>query len=310
MEISLDDKVKQWVEKEGYPLEFSTAHKFKKRRFSVEQSYFAKDKDGKAREVDVLATKNIPIGRSFLRIKHVVECKWSKDKPWVLFKDEKRFATSALAAQLISSSAGQAITWAAAGSEEFKDLDMFKEDGFSFSGRQAFSKGNDLFYQAVQGVVSNCLNIARYYDEYDFKPEDRMLAVITLPMIVVDGSLYEATYDSEGDELKLESITHTRLRWKGNEGRQLNTVIDVVTSDYLDTFLDNREKELEVLISCFAETLQQLIQCFQEKTVKHLVVTEGPRGISGRPMVLRLLNEISTPNNKLHADASDDAPVS
>ena len=92
MEISLDEKVKRWVEKEGYPLEFSTAHKFKKRRFSVEQSYFAKDENGKAREVDVLATANVPIGRSFLRIKHVVECKWSKDKPWVLFKDEKRFA--------------------------------------------------------------------------------------------------------------------------------------------------------------------------------------------------------------------------
>lgn len=36
MEISLDDKVKQWVDMEGYPLEFSTAHKFKKRKFSVE----------------------------------------------------------------------------------------------------------------------------------------------------------------------------------------------------------------------------------------------------------------------------------
>ena len=94
MEISLDEKVKRWVEKEGDPLEFSTAHKFKKRRFSVEQSYFAKDENGKAREVDVLATANVPIGRSFLRIKHVVECKWSKDKPWVLFKDEKRFGGS------------------------------------------------------------------------------------------------------------------------------------------------------------------------------------------------------------------------
>ncbi|MCM5511633.1 hypothetical protein [Vibrio sp. SCSIO 43169] len=302
----MDNKVKQWVEKEGYPLEFSTAHKFKKRRFSVEQSYFAKDKDGKAREVDVLATANLPIGHSFLRVKHVVECKWSKDKPWVLFRDEKRFATSALAAQLISSSAGQAVAWVAAGSEQFKGLNMFKEDGFSFSGRQAFSKGNDLFYQAIQGVVSNCLNIARHYDEYDLKPEEHMLAVIVLPMIVVDGSLFEATYDSGGDELKLQSINHTRLRWKGNEGRQLNTVIDVVTSDYLDTFLDEREKELEILINCFGETLQQLIQCFQEKTDKHLVVSDGPRGISGRPKLLCLLNEIK----KLHEGTSDDVEMS
>lgn len=295
MDIALNDKVTQWVKMEGYPLEFSTAHKFKKRKFSVEQSYFAKDIDGKAREVDVLATANYPIGRSFLRIKHVVECKWSKDKPWVLFKDEKRFARSALAAQLISSSAGQAIAWLAAGSDEFKNLDIFREVGFSFSGRQAFSKGNDLFYQAVQGVVSNCLNITRSYDDYEFKPEDHLLAVIALPVIVVDGSLFEATYASDSDELKLESITHARLRWKGNEGRQLNTIIDIVTSDYLDTFLENREKELNVLMSCFGRNLAQLIQCFQEKTEKYLVITEGARGISGRPKLLQQLKEISVP---------------
>jgi len=308
METALDDKVKQWVEMEGYPLEFSTAHKFKKRKFSVEQSYFAKDKDGKVREVDVLATVNYPVGRSFLRIKHVVECKWSKDKPWVLFKDEKRFVTSALAAQLISSSAGQAIAWVAAGSEEFQSLDMFREQGFSFSGRQAFSKGNDLFYQAVQGVVSNCLNITRAYDDYEFKPEDHLLAVIALPVIVIDGSLFEATYASDSDELKLENISHARLRWAGNEGRQLNTIIDIVTSDYLDTFLDNREKELKVLMNCFGKTLVQLIQCFQEKTEKYLVITEGPRGISGRPKLLRQLNEVSM-SNKLSSDVSD-GPVS
>jgi hypothetical protein len=305
----LDDKVKQWVEHEGYPLEFSTAHKFKKRKFSVEQSYFTKDKSGKVREVDVLATVNVPIDQSFLRIKHVVECKWSKDKPWVLFKDEKRFATSALAAQLISSSAGQALTWAAAGDQKFLGLELFKETGFSFSGRQVFSKGNDLFYQAVQGVVSNCLSIVQSYDEYNFQPHERMLAVITLPMIVVDGSLFEATYDAESDELKLNSITHARLRWQGNEGRRLNTVVDIVTADYLDLFLATREKEVDVLIGCFGESLEQLIKCFQGKTEKHLVISQGARGISGIPKVLRQLKEISATNKNLHSGASDDAPM-
>lgn len=155
---------------------------------------------------------------------------------------------------------------------------MFREEGFSFSGRQTFSKGNDLFYQAVQGVVSNCLNITRTYDEYEFKLEDHLLAVIALPVIVIEGRLCEATYASDSDELKLENISHARLRWAENEGRQLNTIIDIVTSDYLDTFLDNREKELKVLMSCFGKTLAQLIQCFQEKTEKYLVITEGQGG--------------------------------
>lgn len=96
----LDEKIKDWIKKEGYPLEFSVAHDFKKRGFSVEQSHFVKDSEGKIREVDVLATQNILVGNSILRILHVVECKWSKDKPWILFADEKRYASTALAAQL------------------------------------------------------------------------------------------------------------------------------------------------------------------------------------------------------------------
>ena len=147
MEISLDEKVKRWVEKEGYPLEFSTAHKFKKRRFSVEQSYFAKDENGKAREVDVLATANVPIGRSFLRIKHVVECKWSKDKPWVLFKDEKRFATSALAAQLISSSAGPPLAM-----RNLKSWACLRGRDFLFQGDKPFQKVMTFFTKLFRGL--------------------------------------------------------------------------------------------------------------------------------------------------------------
>ncbi len=298
----MDDKVKEWVEREGYPLEFSTAHKFKNKKFSVEQGSFVKDKSGKAREIDVLATMNIPYGKSFLRIKQVVECKWSKDKPWVLFKDEARFAPSALVAQLISSVAGQALTWTTAGNEDLRKLDMFMGTGFCFSGRQAFSKGNDLFYQAVQGVVSNCINVVREYDEYNFKPDVSMLAVIAMPIIVISGDLFEATYDSQGDELKLNRITHARLRWTGNEERHLNTVVDIVTSEYLDEFLDTRRLELEILAKCLGGALQQLIKCFKYKTREFLVITEGPRGISGMPELLWQLDELSKATTSLPSD--------
>lgn len=308
--IDLDEKVKDWIKQEGYPLEFSTAYKFKQNGFSVDQSYFVNDSDGKAREVDVLATQNISVGNSVLRLLHVVECKWSKDKPWVLFGDEKRYAPTALAAQLISTSIGQALCWAAAGNDELKSLKVFKGSEFTFSGRQAFSKGNDLFYSSVQSVVSNCVNIVNSYNEYDFRIDRPSVAVIAIPVIVVEGYLYEVKFNNETKDLDLTKTQHSRLRWKGNERRSLNTVVDIVSEDYLDAFLEQRNKEMSVLAQSWSKTFEQLIKCFNEKTEQYLDIKEGPRGIHGRPHVLSQLREISTSNKQLHTDASDNAPVS
>jgi len=306
----LDEKITSWIKKEGYPLEFSVAHKFKQQRYSVDQSYFVKDGEGKIREIDVLATQSINVGGSLLRIVHVVECKWSKDKPWILFADEKRYASTALAAQLISTSIGQALCWAAAGNDEFKLLNMFSNSGFSFYGRQAFSKGNDLFYSSVQSVVSNCVSIVSNYNEYEFRIDRPSIAVIAIPVIIVDGFLYEASFNEEEHDLDVVQVKSSRLRWRGNDKRSLNTVVDIVTEESLDQYLEQRGQEMKVLFKSWSDTFEQLIKCFNEKTEAHLKIKEGPRGIHGRPLILSQLREISASNNTLHTDASGDAPVS
>jgi hypothetical protein len=128
-----------------------------------------------------------------------------------------------------------------------------------------------------------------------------MMPVIMLPMIVVDGTLFEVTYHSGDDELNLEEVFHSRLQWEGNEGRDLNTIIDIVTAEHLDEFLDKRQKEIEVLSKCFGETLLQLTMCFKEKTEKYLTVYPGPRGVLGLPKILCQLKKIATSNKKLGA---------
>lgn len=293
MENKLVDNIKSWLEKEGYPLEFKTANIFKKYKFSTQQSYFTRNEKNEPREIDVLATKNIQIGKKYLRIEHIVECKWSKDKPWILFKADEtnQFAPSALIAQLIASDEGNALTWLNAGRKELHSLSLFQGKGFTFSGRQAFTKGQDLFYSSVQGVISKCLDITRFYNKYEHESFEELLPVVTFPIIIVDGDIFEAEYDNISNELHYEKVKNTRLIWKGNEGRTLHTIVDVVSVSHLDEFLENRTKEMDILIKNFSESFEQMIQCYNEKTDENLVIHDGPRGFLGVPKVLKKLKK-------------------
>src|SRR5260370_232246 len=82
--------------------------------------------------------------------------KWSRDKPWVVFSSEMDpMATSACVNQTISSLLGGSIAWILSGDKQAADLALFASPARGgFGGRQAFSKGNDLFYTALQSVVS------------------------------------------------------------------------------------------------------------------------------------------------------------
>ena len=82
---SLPDKVREWLSSEGYPLEFVTAHTFRDNKFNVRQGRYVHDPNsGTPREVDVLAQETFDLEDSFMRISYPVECKWSRDKPWVI----------------------------------------------------------------------------------------------------------------------------------------------------------------------------------------------------------------------------------
>lgn len=180
---------------------------------------------------------------------------------------------------------------------------MFNESGFSFYGRQAFSKGNDLFYSSIQSVVSNCVSIVSGYNEYEFRIDRPSVAVITMPVIVVDGFLYEASFNEMESDLDVVQIKSSRLRWRGNNKRNLNTLVDIVTKDSLNQYLEQRIQEVSTLTKSWSETFEQLINCFNEQTERHLKIKEGPRGIHGRPLILSQLREISASYKQNQADA-------
>src|SRR4051794_23069109 len=80
----LQGKLKEWLGKQGYPLEMAVGRAFPERGVRVTPPhYFPDSKTGEQREIDVLATRQREIDGRILRMVLVIECKFKADMPWL-----------------------------------------------------------------------------------------------------------------------------------------------------------------------------------------------------------------------------------
>jgi hypothetical protein len=88
--VTLSDKVRGWLESQGFPLEMRAAAAFRQVGFEVRQSsYYIDPETSKGREIDVLASDPDILG--VVQIHLVIECK-SHKKPWVLLASDDTLA--------------------------------------------------------------------------------------------------------------------------------------------------------------------------------------------------------------------------
>src|ERR1700724_3663744 len=82
----LREKVKRWLGEQGYPTEFKAANICRIHGFRVWQGFHVRDEKTEVpREIDVIASADYDANNIIVRVEHVLECKWSKDKPWIVF---------------------------------------------------------------------------------------------------------------------------------------------------------------------------------------------------------------------------------
>ena len=77
-----------------------------------------------------------------IRVEFIIECKWSKDKPWIVLTDEAaQISPPACVAQTYRSRAAEDIMSHLAQSQEVQRLSLFHTpERPGFSGRQAFTE--------------------------------------------------------------------------------------------------------------------------------------------------------------------------
>ena len=287
---SLKDKVSDWIQTEGYPLEFSVAQTFHKYGFDANQGQYVKDEEVNSLcEIDVLAQESEVEKDSLVRVCNVVECKWSRDKPWVIFTSRNnRIAESACIAQTISNKAGQAVLWAIAGDKKLWLTQMFRSPlKAGFNGRQVFGQKNDLFYQALQSVTRKSRLLVNKYDPHRSTPEELLRSVvIAFPLIVVDSDLFEAYLNPDVEKLVVEEADHLRMHWRGSPSWPLHATVDIVRKAKLDQFAEVRRKETDFLIENMLGCLARIQLFSKTGDLRTLKVKEGGRGIVGLPPLL------------------------
>ena len=289
-------KVLEWVSKEGYPLEFKTANVFRENGFTAYQGRYVDDfKTGQPREIDVDASITYDVDGAFLRMSYIVESKWSDDKPWVIFTDSSsRISPGACIAQSISTKSVDACLFYLASRPDIQCLSIFDVPVRpGFNGRQAFSNQNDLVYSTLKSVVSACYSEKLWYEKGRAEVYEHFgLGVLLLPLIVIQGKLFESYYNQETAKLEVEERSSIRLHWKGSDAWKFHSTVDVVTIDALPDYILEKSREIPYLMSEIAKIFLQVKASVNQKSLRpmqNLMIERGSDGKASIPYLLHYL---------------------
>jgi hypothetical protein len=221
------DAVREWLDKEGYPLEFEAAREIKRAGFDAWQGRYYEDTEAKThREIDVSAQEPESTHNGNWRpVFVVVECK-NNSKPWLVLTTtltlDAGFGTRFLIARGV-------------GPNELSLETAIPGPGFltNVPERHGYSvvqtiAGADSGYGAMQSVVKASIDTVS-----DFTNRQPALAI---PVIVLGGSLYQLGFRDDGTEI-LEAVLWQRVIWFGSSAARDSVQIDVVTKNYLPAYL-------------------------------------------------------------------------
>jgi hypothetical protein len=289
----LATKVDEWLRHEGYPLEYITAATFHQMGFGIWQGvYVRSSSDENPREIDVIGLYDSSDEDVLLRVEYVIECKWSRDKPWVVFTSPfRQMSTAACVNQTIASEFGRAALWLQAGDQRFTRLASFATPRVpGFGGRQALTQAKDTFYASVQSVVTACSLRMSGYDEPPVKGVSLpRAAVIAFPVVVIDGTLFEAYPVAGGPGMALREVKTARLHWKGSAAWRYNATVDIVSIGGLAQYAEQRANEAASILRIMRTATTRIAKFAQSGKRADLRITRGSRGTLGPPSLIARL---------------------
>lgn len=207
---NLREKVSKWLEEQGYPLEMEVARAFSAAEFATSQShYFVDPESSVPREIDVTASKFYFSNGVAFKISFHLECKSSKEKPWLLFTAEQGFIRSPIS-WCLASRLGKLVLQEFADEDEIRSLRFFLPlERFGYGITVGLTSGKDIAYEAIikaaKSASATVLSVERL--------EDPLLGEVAIPVVVVDGALFECCLD-EDSNVVVSEIEAGILAWQ------------------------------------------------------------------------------------------------
>ena len=256
LDSELESKVVKWLTEQGYPLEMYATRVCDDLGFETNPAFYYYDPDsGSYRETDVLASSTkltLSDERSF-QIHLTIECKQSREKPWVAFTDVDP-ATPELVFFHKITPEHSAAWWAStvgsfrAGQTDYP-LCATKPSAHSLA-RVSFSKSNeDAAYGALMSVTKAAVGVASWLDKVDKDSYWSKFHSVVIPVLLLDGPLFGCQLNDEGN-LAIQRLSRCTLHWKNRIGdeRMPMITIEIVTPDSLSAFLTSIQRDAVALV--------------------------------------------------------------
>lgn len=283
---SLEHKIEDWLNKNGYPLEMQVAKAFRDNGFTVVQSdYYEDPKTDNYREIDVCASALTLLDDkpTLMQIQYVIECKLSRDKPWVLFAsefDKGKYSQMENISWRIASENARTMLAILAASQEIDNLTTLRiGDRIGYGITQAFKESNsDITYKAAMGVVNAC--IAK-------KEKSRLTFTVFFPAIVIDGLLFECFMDKDS-AIVLTEVEKGTLVIRNEIGGLSGVAVSVMTKAALQEFSSSAWQSSQRLMSRCKEMLGspkiEAYELISKQPLERIWKMMNCHGSSGEPL--------------------------
>ena len=240
-------QILDWVKKQGYPLEMAVADVFRDAGFDISLSDWYKDfETGEQREIDVTASywvmNNDPTSSHIpasLQICWSIECKLSRDKPWLVFISEAGKQSYFPPFSIASSAGCRGILfriWQRTLFQE-KCLPLLSPKQLGHGVTQAFTTGYDIAYKAIMSSVKASVGQINLVDGLSkiTNLEEPNFWCIAFPTVVIDGKLFEC-HISKDEAICLDEVEMSTVLWKSPTPVSASSNVYIVTKPAIDKF--------------------------------------------------------------------------
>jgi hypothetical protein len=264
----LKDKVLEWLSGQGFPLEMKVARHFGASDFDVIQSdYYSDPKTGVSREIDVHAYKQNEIGKLFLRLSALVECKAGASKPWIVFtSDTIQLADRARVTQRSASALGHYWLRQVSLNDKLAQLSIFQipsRPGYGVT--SAFSDRVDVPYTALMAAAGAADAEREKIDHYE---SSSGFAVVQFPIVITEAPLFECFLAEDGG-LELNEIDQSVIVWRNPVYRMPHCMVHLVQVSAMASFVDRIKNDFEVLLTTTKDETNAAFKAFRNATLAH-----------------------------------------
>lgn len=191
-------KVKEWIEKTGYPFEIQLTKMLRKQGFSADISVPYRDINSNIlREIDIVAEYLIDLEGSLgIAINLIIECKKS-EKPFVIFASEEEYS-SCSEINLKNYNANHKCASLFLAGEASKLLKEVKQNiSLGHTIVEAFKTSDQYIYSGIMGLTNAFLYYQKEFEQ--LATIENGLICVNIPILAVNSDIYLSSINEMGD---------------------------------------------------------------------------------------------------------------